>query len=329
MNHRPAKRQTGAKMLRHSPPKLSGSVPDLSTESRERDNVTHRKRKHSNELQDLLDSNTEKIMGKLNELKTDINAKLSILTESTQDLKAEMNNIRKEYAGIKTSLNNLSTSHADLQKEVTSLQQSVQFNSDQQTDTTKKLNSLTKEMKAVSTLNNEISELKKDIRVLKLQINTNEQRDRLTNLEIIGIPEDKGENLVKIMEELGKFIGISISSDDIKEIHRVSPKVKMDGRPRIIVAKMNSRLTRDNVISRVRRCRVTTKDLNLRGEPKPIYVNEHLTVSNKILLKKTKDIAKNKEYLFTWTKNGRIYVRKNDTTHAIQITEEEDLKKII
>lgn len=175
----------------------------------------------------------------------------------------------------------------------------------------------------------ELQSLQKDNRKLKVDLNANDQRERLMNLEIVGIPENTNENLNEILIKLALHAEVNMTSCDIVHINRISPRTKIQGRPRVIIAKFASRLIKDNFFSQVRKCRITTKDLNLQGDPKPIFINEHLSSHNKLLFRKCKELAKLKKYQFVWSRNGRIYIRKNDTAPAMQISEEEDLKKIL
>lgn len=147
-------------------------------------------------------------------------------------------------------------------------------------------------------------------------------------MEIVGVPENKDENLSGIMLCIAKHAGVVISDEDILEINRVTPKLKQQGRPKNIVAKLKTRLLKDNIISGIRRNRLTTKDLGMHGSERPVYINEHLTQFNKLLLKKCRETAKLKQYQYVWSKNGRIYVRKNDTAPALQVLQERDILKL-
>ena len=60
-----------------------------------------------------------------------------------------------------------------------------------------------------------------------------------------------------------------------------------------------------------------------------IYLNENLPQNLKILLGKVNQIRKSKQYKFLWTRNGNIYVRKNENTNVISITRNSDLVKIV
>ncbi|CAG9137970.1 unnamed protein product [Plutella xylostella] len=157
----------------------------------------------------------------------------------------------------------------------------------------------------------------------------NDQRERQLNLEIVGLPELKEENLNETLIKIAKEVGITLLDSDIVHVNRITPRAKVPGRSRVIIAKMRNRLLKDNIISSARKSRLTTQSMGLGGEPKPVFVNEHLSMYNKQILRMAKDAARMKNHQFTWTKNGRIYVRKNDTSPAIRIITEDDLKKIM
>lgn len=313
------------------PKDLSSSVPDLATE-----NVTRRKRGHSDELTETLEQFSKKIMATLNEWKLEFTQEISGVTDSlnklnetTNELKSELNQIRGEYVTIKKSVVDLNEKQKILREDISNLQKSMQFHSDDQDELKKRIELYSKEVESINNINKELSEIKMQNEKLKSEINQREQRDRLLNIEIVGVPEYKEEDLYGILMQLGKHTSIDITRDDIIHINRVSPLSRLQGRPKNIVAKLRTRQLKDNLISRSKKCRLTSADLRLPGGVTPVFVNEHLTTYNKNLLKKTKELASFKKYQFVWTKNCRIYVRKAVTLPAVQIVGEEDLKKIL
>lgn len=328
-------------MLR-SPSKTTGSTPDLR--SIETDpNITFRKRKHSEDHSEALNSFFDKMTSMFGNLKADISRENSMinsnldmlkadlvkLRENSQDLKNEIKCVRKEYSEIKSFVQSLDSKHKELQNEITVIQKSTQFHSERQEDIIKKVESLSTEIQTITNIKEEVVELRKQNHQLIAEINASEQRDRMFNLEIVGVTELKEENVLDLVIKIAKNVGADITPTNIIQANRVSSRNKQPGRPRVIIAKMQSRLVKDNIISCSRKCRLTTKDLGLHGDHKPIYINEHLTVFNKLLLKKCKEVARIKQYQFVWSKHGRIFLRKNDTAPALQISSEEDMKKII
>lgn len=303
-----------------------------------------RKRKRDDDFSECFKEFSAEIMATLTTMKEGFNKELSKindnlnhiikndlikLSECSSEMKAEIISIRKEYSEVKGSVNALGLKMNHLQNEVTSLQETTKFISNQYDDIKKSHDQLKEDTQKINRLETELSEVQKQNKWLKQEMNSNDQRERALNLEIIGIPEVKDEYLPDILIQIAKGVDIDISPNDIVHINRVTPKVKLQGRPRVIVAKMKTRQIKDNMISASKKTRLTTGALGLLGDPKPIYINEQLTIYNKQLLRMCKETAKIKHYQFVWTKNGRISVRKNDTSPSISILSEEDLRKMI
>lgn len=184
-----------------------------------------------------------------------------------------------------------------------------------------------------STVNSRITEntsIKEQIVQLQNELNFFQQKDRLQNLEIVGIPERSSENLNSYILNIAKIAGVVISLADIDYVSRVQARIKITGRPRVIIVKLKSRFMRDSIISGIRKNRgMTTKDLDIPGDIKKIYVNEHLTPANKQLLKKTKEKANASKFQYVWVRDGKIYARKEDNAPVVFIRNEQDLSKII
>lgn len=180
--------------------------------------------------------------------------------------------------------------------------------------------------------------LRADLNVLQSKFDDLDQASRSCNVEIQNIPEKKSENLIHLCVQIGKLIDVDIKECDIRSVHRVTPGpgVRSD-RPRNIVLQLCTRRQRDEVIASARARRSLTTAQLLGGAPTTaaaatqntrFYINEHLTLKNKILFSKARQQAKLNKYKFTWIKNGCILLRKNDDSRVIQIRCENDLSKI-
>lgn len=133
------------------------------------------------------------------------------------------------------------------------------------------------------------------------------------------------------MVKIASCIGIHILPTDIEFAHRVQPRRPSAGntKARAIVARFKQRSSKDAIVAAARRHKtLTTQIVGLDGDTK-IYINEHLTKENKILLKSCKIKAKEINYKYVWTKNCTIYIRKNEVSPSIPIMCEGDLNKII
>ncbi|RZF37580.1 hypothetical protein LSTR_LSTR016142, partial [Laodelphax striatellus] len=62
-----------------------------------------------------------------------------------------------------------------------------------------------------------------------------------------------------------------------------------------------------------------TSHINKNLPDAPVYINENLSPYYRNLLKETKSFAKENNFMFTWVRNGKIYVRKNENSRAIRI----------
>lgn len=326
-----------------SPGKQHSSNPDIS-KLVESNNIVLRKRKHEDDFSEALKNHSSEltmtlhhwkaeIQNNISQLKSDLESvvrtDLEKLTASFSEMKTEISNVRKEYQEIRRSIGSLDSKHNETQKQVAALESSVQFHSDQFDDLNKRLESATVGKKAIGSLESRIEGLETENKLLQMELNINNQRDRLLNLEIIGVLETKEEKLIDVVMSIARHANVTLLPQDISEVNRITPKIKQQGRPRNIVVKMKSRLLKDNIISGIRKTHLTNQDLGVHGNTGRIYVNEHLTQQNKLLLKKCRETAKLKQYQYVWTKHGRIFLRRNDTSPAIQVTQEKDLLKIM
>lgn len=158
-----------------------------------------------------------------------------------------------------------------------------------------------------------------------------QQWTRLQNIEITGVPELEGESTVGIVQKVAKIAGVELCADEVEFAHRVQPLRDSAGRPRSLVVRLRQRHTKDKLIAAARKHReqLYTTAMGMQGESTRIYINEHLTIANKKLLQQTRKKATEQGYTFTWTKNCRIFVRKNIQSPHILISCVTDLKKLV
>lgn len=271
-------------------------------------------------LKSEIDASVSSINANINSV---IKSDLQKLTVSTSNIKSDLASMRTEYKQLKGDLSNLQAKQQDLTSEVSSIQTSLTSHTNQHGELSKQVKILTSDMKDLTCANNEI-------RQLKLELNTMQQRDRLNNIEIAGLPESKFENLQDIFCKLATSLGVSMSAGDIVQIHRVQPMTKAAGRPKTVIVKCTSSLLRDSIISAARKNKgLTTASIGLPGDAKTLFINEHLTPYNRLLHKKAREAAKLKHYQFVWIRDGKVFCRKEDKTALIRIREESDLKLIV
>lgn len=192
-------------------------------------------------------------------------------------------------------------------------------------------NTLREFMETVMLLKDELKRKEVEIKELKGQLNEFKQHYRCNFLELHNVEEKAGENeenLEEIMIKIGSKIGVNIANEEIEAIHRLPTRAKNKQKP--IIVQLSSRKKRNTILQAKKTQTITQEEIQNNGNKKDtIFICESLTKENKELLYKTRLAAKEKNFQFVWTKNGKIMVRKDkDAARVIHIRDEEDIKKI-
>ena len=164
---------------------------------------------------------------------------------------------------------------------------------------------------------------------LEAKIDSMEQQARQCNLEVCNLPDKRNENLITIFQTIGTVLGFPVSQNDIVSISRVPHALQGDIKPKNLIIKLKSRILRDNVLSAYRKKKsIKSDELGIQGATVPVYINEHLTLKNKALFRKCKEVAGKHGFKYVWIKNATILVRERDGAAAFAVRSENDLKKI-
>lgn len=236
-------------------------------------------------------------------------------------------------AAITSTIKELVTTELkNLNEKITSYHDSMMFLNQQYED----LNAHLQETSAV------VTELKKDNERLKAtvsdltgRLNTVELHMRECNVEINGVPENRSENLIDTMVQLTKAVENPLTPDDIQHVTRVAKLNRDNDKPRAIVAKLRNPRIRDQVLAAVTKFnkkysqdKLSTRHLGIGGTRSPVFVSEHLTPGNKHLHAAARKKAKEMSYKFVWVRNGRVYVRKDETHQALSVRSLDSLNLI-
>ncbi|KAJ2951358.1 hypothetical protein O0L34_g13498 [Tuta absoluta] len=97
-----------------------------------------------------------------------------------------------------------------------------------------------------------------------------------------------------------------------------------------IIMSFTNRYVKEEFIATARAVKdLSARDIGYTDSNQRIFLNDHLTPEMKALLTKVKNTAKDRNYLYVWVRYSKIHVRKNDTSHVIVISRENDLNKIV
>lgn len=189
----------------------SHSNPDLTTcgESRE-PSVTLRKRK----LPDC-DCTTaaRELTNALKELRLELDTKLSKLHENIVDtIKADLDVLRNTSLEIKSDISALRLEHSTFKQQISKLEVSLQYHSDQQDDLKIHVDKIDIRTASINSMGDKLSSLEQKMESL-------EQQARLNNIEICNLPEKRDEDLLSVLESVGAALKCPISRQDILDIY--------------------------------------------------------------------------------------------------------------
>lgn len=172
-----------------------------------------------------------------------------------------------------------------------------------------------------------VSILETELASTKLELSTHDQRSRLNNVEIKGVPLKKDENLFSIVDAISRKISYSCPKSQINYISRVPMH---NSKEKLVIVSFLNRYIKEDFIAAARADKdLSTSDIGFQGASQRVYVNDHLSVESKKLLNKTKSAANEKRYEYVWVKHGKIHVRKDVNCKPFIIRKETDLNKIV
>lgn len=151
-------------------------------------------------------------------------------------------------------------------------------------------------------------------------------------VEVSGIPRQPRENCEEIILNIASKINVDLKPEDIEACHRISPKPDAP-----IITKVVSRKTSASLLSKIAKTnakKITIADLGYEM-PAPsanstgrVYINESLTSRNKNLLRLSKIKKRELDFKFVWSRNGAVFMRKDENAPIKKISYLEDLESL-
>lgn len=249
----------------------------------------------------------------------DLNSLLSHIDMKFNSLSSAIDSFKSD---VSDKLNNLTATIKTWDNKINTMESSISSLSDEII----RVNGVNKSLKI------ELDELKKSVNDISDKFLKNEQWVRRSNIQINGMPQKENENLIEVIKNLADKSGFRLNPEtDIDFVTRVAIKNDKENKtPKPIIVKMHSRYKKDDFITSLRKLKnLNACDFGFTSMRTRIYVNDHLSPRNKMLLRQAKQKAKEKGYAYCWVRNCTVMVRKSETTPVIHITSEECLKKIV
>ena len=263
----------------------------------------------------------------------------SLTLESLRDLwsKEFLPNIRME---IRTEFESPKASIRDLNRRFDELDKAQTFISKQYDtvlSTVKDIKEYNENMKSqIQQTEENINNLGKDDYNLLVKLDELEQYARRDCLEITGIPIVPNDNPVILIQEASKIIGVDLEASDISIAHRLPPSKKVKDRT---IVKFTRRVKRDEIYNKRKHLKSKrTKDLpsvsceiesDAVSHKAQIHINESLTPYRRRLFGRLLQFKRNQGYKFLWTTNGKILLKKSETSTTNSFTTHEEFDQFL
>ena len=159
-----------------------------------------------------------------------------------------------------------------------------------------------------------------------LSFHSIQQYSRRDCLEISGIPILPLDSPANLTQELGQLIGVTLDKQDISIAHRLPDTKSKKNR---FIVKFIRREKRDEFY-KSRKHLGGKKASELPSvacemgksihQDSVMYINESLTQYRSELFGRINKFKKDNKYKFLWTNNGKIYLRKHETSQTFTFT---------
>ncbi|XP_054290920.1 uncharacterized protein LOC129005903 [Macrosteles quadrilineatus] len=251
-------------------------------------------------------SGNQQVLKAISGLKTDLQQILDTKLEGLEDKISSK--LEVSLASIRTDIN------------------SVKLTFQESVDTLKNDNDVLKEK--CKQLEDSLEKSTSDLQDLKSQMRDMQQYSRLSNIEIVGVPLTKNENIYAILEKVANSIDVPWLRTDISVAHRL-PSSRKDRHPNIVV-RFISRSTRAAWLTAAREKRgLDAVHLSSVFTPSQIFINEHLTAHTRAVLNEAKKMVSKQQLAFAWVREGRVLVRVTEKGRPRRVGDIGDLQLLV
>lgn len=190
------------------------------------------------------------------------------------------------------------------------------------------------ESKNTESKSDQVALLEQTIEQLRSEIQERDQEMLTNDIEISNLPETSNENPTHLLLTVAKKLGVDLCERDVVSAQRAGPpRAPAQGgaapRPRPLVARLARLAPRDELLraARVRRG-LSTEGMGMPGTPCSFYINEHLSRPNRQLFQKAREAARNNNWKYVWTREGKIFARQEQGKARHRLRLEADIAKV-
>ena len=178
-------------------------------------------------------------------------------------------------------------------------------------------------------LNDQLNDMKEETTSLSSQVDFLERNLKGKNLEIVGVPFVKNENVGDLALKVLTNIDPQLSKEDIESARRLMKKDKNNVTIYGPILARFKNIGKRKYIFRNKKILAEARPNLVNGSVKKIFINENLTPKNKKISYHANCFKKQNNWRFVWTANGMVFLRKTESSDAVLVKNLVDLENII
>lgn len=249
----------------------------------------------------------------LNELRQLIRNDILEASDKTNSRIDEMSvQIKQSITKLETEIDDIKVSQQFISNEFEALKISV---SDQKED----IISLKREVSVVKT---DCVTTHQNVEELNYELNVLKQSSLESHMLISNVIKAAEENIEQLLHDMFTLLGIVCNVESVLSMGRLSSSNQQGIQP--ILVRFACVSTKEKVLKAARDRPIFCDEIGL-GVKQRIYFNHRLTPANQRLLGATRRYKKQNNFKFAWFSNGEIFLRKDESSRAIKITDIRDL----
>lgn len=181
--------------------------------------------------------------------------------------------------------------------------------------------------KTIEVLSAENSEFRASLAVLEKRCDDLEQYGRRNIVEIQGVPDISGENVVHTVQSVAKALDVTVTEQDIDACHRL--KSRSPGKSAIVVRFVRRGMADGLMEARRKKRDLCARHIGLSADTR-IYVNLSLTRARKNLLSMARKAFREGILADVWVDRcGRIKVRKTKGCAQRVVSCDDELSRVV
>ncbi|KAG7307842.1 hypothetical protein JYU34_006445 [Plutella xylostella] len=296
---------------------LCQSDPNLSLTSDHSvlsEQITQRiKRKRSTKQYDTTSDNLTGFKNEIKDFIKDLisnqNARLDRFENHIMEIKSQYTKIEDSNSSIEKSMNHMSD-------QLTSLENNI------------------------SALEKERSNMVSQISLIEEKMENFERNLLKTSIEIRNVPKlsqgarETKEQLYALARSLSTILNVELKGSDIRDVMRYPSK--KEAKSSTISIEFSNTLLKTRILQASKEYnkrnpsdKLNSSLLGLNSDKVPIYVAEKLSANSNRLFYMARSFTKSNNYLFCWTSEGRILIKKDTNSTYIVVKSESQLETIV